>query len=79
MRAASRPVISSIQVHTRLLPAGRTGNEYCVDMLDPYDYTGSLSYKNSQIVLTNARTWLRPANERGLLARHARHRREPRT
>ena len=31
----------------QLLPAGKSGNEYCVDMLDPYDYTASLNYKNS--------------------------------
>src|SRR5262249_34936772 len=30
----------------RLLPVGLTGNEYCVDMLDPYDYDRALAYNN---------------------------------
>jgi hypothetical protein len=30
----------------RLLPVGRTGNEYCVDMLDPYNYDASLAFNN---------------------------------
>jgi hypothetical protein len=29
-----------------LLPVGPSGNVYCIDMLDPYDYTRSLNYKN---------------------------------
>ena len=31
-----------------LLPVGPSGNEYCIDMLDPYDYTGSLNYKSRE-------------------------------
>ena len=47
IRAASRPLISNIIRQTaRLLPAGRTGNEFCVDMLDPYNYDTSLAYNN---------------------------------
>jgi len=58
----------------RRLPAGRTGNEYCVDMLDAYDYTGSLDYKNNHESFDQcAQTWLCPANERDLLAWYARH------
>jgi len=31
----------------RLLPVGKTGNEYCVDMVYPYDYGQSLAYKDT--------------------------------
>ena len=59
---------------TQLLPAGKTGNEYCVDMLDPYDYTGSLTYKDQPRILRPMRAaWFRPADERDFLARDARH------
>ena len=30
---------------------GKTGNESCIDMLDPYDYTGSLNYKDTPRIL----------------------------
>ena len=43
---ARRIAASHYDYSARLLPVVATGNEYCIDMLLPYDYDGSLAYKN---------------------------------
>jgi hypothetical protein len=43
--ADARRIAASHMVYSgRLLPVGPSGNEYCIDMLDPYDFTGSSNY-----------------------------------